>query len=393
MDSGLMSGALIDGKYKIVRLVGSGGMGSVYEAEHLRIRRRVAIKVLHAPVARDPKLVKRFEREAQAVARIGSHHVTDVLDFGELATGDHYMVMEYLEGETLANRVAETGTLPPEAAIAIAVQILDGLAMMHDAGIIHRDLKPANIFLVKTATDDFVKILDFGICKFGAAYDAQWTTSGSTVLGTPGYLAPEQLTTEEAGANVDLYAIGVVLYRCLVGRLPYDAESRAELLLQIRDGLRVPIEEAAPHLDKALAAIVTKSIAVARAERFQTARDFRAALLAWGKADERREPQPPTKSVASPTELEVRARRDHEPTLAEMPSPHVREALPSTTAENAESTEPIVLPPPAAGHDVAGAPKMGRASPGWAPSTVKAIVVGAVVGVAGVVVLYEALRR
>jgi eukaryotic-like serine/threonine-protein kinase len=367
MDSGLMSGALIDGKYKVLRLIGSGGMGSVYEAEHLRIRRRVAIKVLHAPIARDPKLVKRFEREAQAVARIGSHHVTDVLDFGELASGDHYMVMEYLEGDTLANRLADVGTLPPEEAIAIVAQILDGLAMTHDAGIIHRDLKPANIFLTNGPAGTFVKILDFGICKFGAPHDAQWTTSGSAVLGTPGYLAPEQLTTDEASTNVDLYAIGVMLYRCLVGRLPYDATTRAELLLQIRDGLRVPIEEAAPQLDKALAAIVTKSIASEKADRYQTAREFREALLAWAKASDGRAVQP---------------------TLAEGASPSID--------ENVEST--VRIDPPAT--DEREAPRadlrttvISQAKQAQRRSTVRAIVVGAVVGVAGVVILYEALRR
>jgi eukaryotic-like serine/threonine-protein kinase len=391
MDSGLMSGALIDGKYKIVRLIGRGGMGSVYEAEHLRIRRRVAIKVLHSPIARDPKLVKRFEREAQAVARIGSHHVTDVLDFGELASGDHYMVMEYLEGDTLANRLAETGALPPEEAIAIVVQVLEGLATMHDAGIIHRDLKPANIFLTESPVGAFVKILDFGICKFGAPYDAQWTTSGSTVLGTPGYVSPEQLTMDDASSAVDLYAIGVMLYRCLVGRLPYDATSRAELLIQIRDGLRVPIEEAAPHVDPALAAIVTKSIASDKADRFQTALELRAALLAWAKADERRDRPQPTKFVTTPAQLEERARRDDEPTLSE--------CAPPSTTENAESTEPLGPPlpeeRPGQGAELRTTviSQAKRRAPTRTPSTLTAIVVGAVVGVVGVAFLYEALLR
>jgi eukaryotic-like serine/threonine-protein kinase len=374
MDSGLLAGALIDGKYKVLRLVGSGGMGSVYEAEHVRIRRRVAIKVLHGLVARDPKLVKRFEREAQAVARIGSDHVTDVLDFGELATGDHYMVMEYLEGETLADRLMEVGTLPPHEAIAIVLQILEALAVMHEAGIIHRDLKPANIFLTKTGAGDFVKVLDFGICKFGAAHDTQWTTTGSTVLGTPGYLSPEQLTTEEdVGANVDLYAIGVVLYRCLVGRLPYDATSRAELLIQIRDGLRVPIEDVAPQLDKALAAIVTKSIASNKADRFLTAREFRDALVAWAANDASGTRADPARPADIPTELEAATLAQ----VAAMPKPP--SAAPSID-ENGESTSPPGAPP-----------SFERGSKRSSP--LKAILVGTVVGVASVVILYEALRR
>ena len=387
MDSGLLAGALIDGKYKVLGLIGSGGMGSVYEAEHVRIRRRVAIKVLHAPVARDPKLVKRFEREAQAVARIGSRHVTDVLDFGELATGDHYMVMEYLEGETLANRLAEEGTLPPEEAVAIVVQILEGLATMHDAGIIHRDLKPANIFLTRGPSGAFVKILDFGICKFSAPHDAQWTTAGSTVLGTPGYLSPEQLSTDDTSSSVDLYAIGVVLYRSLVGRLPYDATNRAELLIQIRDGLRVPIEDAAPGIDKALAAIVTKSIASDKAARFQTAADFRNALLAWtssAASPERAQPaRSPLKNAA--------ASDTHEPTLAEVAPPAID--------ENGESTMRIEPPLPeprgAGGADLrtTAISQARRAAARRPPSPLKAIVVGAIVGVAGVVLLYAAFGR
>jgi eukaryotic-like serine/threonine-protein kinase len=283
MDSGLAPGALLDGKYRILRLIGSGGMGSVYEGENVRIGRRVAIKVLHSSVALERRLVRRFEREAQAVARIGSDHVADVLDVGELATGDRYMVMEYLRGETLEERLARVGSLPPREVVGIAIQLLDGLAIMHDAGIIHRDLKPGNIFLVETRAGDFVKILDFGICKFGGAEDIQLTTAGATVLGTPAYLSPEQLTTGEAGVAADLFAVGVVLYRCMAGRIPYSATTKPELLVQIRDGERIPIEALLPKIDPALAAILKKSMASALGDRFATAKDLAAALVGWAQ--------------------------------------------------------------------------------------------------------------
>jgi eukaryotic-like serine/threonine-protein kinase len=283
MDSGLIAGVLVDGKYRIVREIGRGGMGAVYEGENVRIARRVAIKVLHSEIAQERKLVDRFAREAQAVARIGSKHVADVLDVGELASGDPYMVMEYLVGETLQERLDRVPALAPRAVIDIALQLLDGLGAMHRAGIIHRDLKPGNIFLTRTETGDFVKILDFGICKFGGAHDAQWTTAGSTVLGTPGYLSPEQLTTGESGILADLFAVGVMLYRCIAGRLPYDAVTKTALLLQIRDGRRIPIVDVVPGLDRDLAAIVMKSIALAPGDRYQDAGALSQALRDWAE--------------------------------------------------------------------------------------------------------------
>jgi eukaryotic-like serine/threonine-protein kinase len=419
MESGLIPGVLVDGKYKIVRLIGSGGMGSVYEGENVRIGRKVAIKVLHASIALERRLVERFEREAQAVARIGSHHVADVLDVGELATGDRYMVMEYLRGETLAERLKTTGALAPATVIAIIAQLLDGLAMMHDAGIIHRDLKPGNIFLATTSSGDFVKILDFGICKFRAATDMQWTTVGSTVLGTPGYLSPEQLTTEDVGADADLYAAGVLLYRCIAGRLPYDAESKAELLLQIRDGLRVPIEQTAPELDKNLAAMVMKSISPDPAERFPSARDFKDALLAWAKGAEQREKlfaefldRPQTVHLV-PGQASHPLRVTAEPSASAPPDTKASDAPPrprqEPVREDAVSTTPVDMTqhaphdPPVYAHvstkpapvapDPTPEPSATLAIAHRPPSRLTAVLVGAAVGAVGAVILYEAFRR
>jgi serine/threonine-protein kinase len=408
MESGLVPGTLVDGKYKILRLIGQGGMGSVYEGENVRIGRRVAIKVLHATMALDRRLVDRFEREAKAVARIGSHHVADVLDFGELSTGDRFMVMEYLKGQTLAEHLANEGRLAPAEVISLAAQLLDGLGMTHEAGIIHRDLKPGNIFLADSTSGHFVKILDFGICKFRAAGDAQWTTSGSTVLGTPGYLSPEQLTTDDVGSNADLYAVGVLIYRCIAGRLPYEATTKAELLIHIRDGLRIPIEQTVPDLDKDLAALVMKGIAADPKDRFPTAKDYREALLDWARKAEERErllaeflERPKTVSFVPTVATHpprFRAERE-EPAVVtiDAPKPGPAEDVASTVRVDRPAGVAPEDPPKA--EEAAETPRADGGGQGQArkdkppPSRAKAILVGAAVGVASVVALYEVLGK
>src|SRR5262245_13775390 len=184
-------GATYADKYRIVRQLGEGAMGAVYEGENVRIRRRVAIKVLHAHIAEKGDALRRFEREAQAAGRIGSEHIVEVLDMGELPDGSRFMVMEFLEGSTLDQRIRSRRRLTPEEASPIVCQLLAGLSAAHAAEIIHRDLKPANIFLANRG-GDFVKILDFGVSKFNVLSDEMSMTSTGAVLGTPFYMSPEQ---------------------------------------------------------------------------------------------------------------------------------------------------------------------------------------------------------
>ncbi|HVY46582.1 MAG TPA: serine/threonine-protein kinase, partial [Minicystis sp.] len=230
-------GQVIDGKYKLVRLLGSGGMGAVYEGENLRIRRRVAIKMLHAAVSSQAETVARFEREAQAAGQIGSEHICEVLDLGVLPDGTRYMVMEYLEGETLTARIERGGRLTPAASIPLLVQVLEGLGAAHAAGIIHRDLKPDNVWIVpqRGGMRDFVKILDFGVSKFtqAAGGDEMKMTRAGTVMGTPYYMSPEQARGGQIDARTDLYALGVVLYQATTGQVPFDAATFNELLFKI----------------------------------------------------------------------------------------------------------------------------------------------------------------
>jgi eukaryotic-like serine/threonine-protein kinase len=282
----LSTGDIIDGKYRIVRLLGEGGMGAVYEGENTRIHRKVAIKVLHSGVAEQGEAVARFEREAQAAGRIGSEHIVEVLDLGTLPGGDRYLVMEYLDGDGLGGRIKARGRLTPSELCPIAHQLMEGLAAAHGAGIIHRDLKPDNVFLLKNrgGMQDFVKLLDFGISKFNQlSGDSGFSmTRTGAVMGTPYYMAPEQAKgSREMDHRVDLYAAGVILYEALTGQVPFNADTFNELLFKIVLEEPRPLEQVEPSIDAGFAAIVAKAMARDPAHRFQTAKEFQEALAQW----------------------------------------------------------------------------------------------------------------
>jgi serine/threonine-protein kinase len=282
----LSTGDVIDGKYRIVRLIGEGGMGAVYEGENIRIHRTVAIKVLHAGVAENQDAVQRFEREAQAAGRIGSEHIVEVLDLGNLPAGDRFMVMEFMDGDSLSARIQKRGRLTAQETYPIARQILEGLAAAHSAGIIHRDLKPDNVYLLKRrgGQADFVKLLDFGISKFSALSGESGfsMTRTGAVMGTPYYMSPEQAKGAKAmDHRADLYAVGVILYECITGRVPFNADTFNELLFKIVLETPQPIEQVIPDSDPAFNQIVTRAMAREPSVRYQTAREFQEAVDAW----------------------------------------------------------------------------------------------------------------
>jgi serine/threonine-protein kinase len=279
----LETGHILDDKYRIVRVLGKGGMGSVYEGENTRIHRRVAIKVLHAHVASNSEVVLRFEREAQAAGRIGSEHIVEVLDLGHLPSGERYMVMEYLEGESLGERLKKRRRLAPQIIAPLIHQLLAGLDGAHAAEIVHRDLKPDNIFLLASrgGQRDFVKVLDFGVSKFNALERESGATRTSSVLGTPFYMSPEQAKGGEVDKRSDLYAVGVILYQCVTGRLPHQGGTFDELAFKIALEPPEPAELVVPGLDPAFAAIVRKAMGREPTERFQSAGEFQRALGNW----------------------------------------------------------------------------------------------------------------
>jgi serine/threonine-protein kinase len=282
----LSTGEIIDGKYRTLRLIGEGGMGAVYEAENIRIHRKVAIKVLHAGVAETAEAVQRFEREAQAAGRIGSEHIVEVLDLGNLATGDRYMVMEFMDGDSLGGRIKSKGRLSPAELYPIAHQLLAALDAAHSAGIIHRDLKPDNVYLLRSRSGvaDFVKLLDFGISKFNQlSSDGGFSmTRTGAVMGTPYYMAPEQAKgAKDADHRVDLYAAGVILYESVTGEVPFNADTFNELLFKIVLEEPRPVQQLVPGIDLGFAAIINKAMARDPALRFQSAREFQLALEFW----------------------------------------------------------------------------------------------------------------
>ena len=282
----LSTGEIIDGKYRTIRLIGEGGMGAVYEAENIRIHRKVAIKVLHAGVAETAEAVQRFEREAQAAGRIGSEHIVEVLDLGNLPSGDRYMVMEFMDGDSLGGRIKSKGRLTPAELYPIAHQLLAALDAAHTAGIIHRDLKPDNVYLLRSRSGmaDFVKLLDFGISKFNQlSGDSGFSmTRTGAVMGTPYYMAPEQAKgAKDADHRVDLYAAGVILYESVTGEVPFNADTFNELLFKIVLEEPRPVQHLVPQIDLGFAAIINKAMTRDPAARFQTAREFQLALEQW----------------------------------------------------------------------------------------------------------------
>jgi eukaryotic-like serine/threonine-protein kinase len=289
----IQPGAVIDGKYRVVRRIGEGGMGTVYEGENVRIERRVAIKVLHEHVASSPEFAQRFEREARASARIGSAHVCDVLDLGDLPNGERFIVMEYLDGESLEGRL-DRGLMSAQDLAPIAFEILEGLGSMHQVGVVHRDLKPANVFLSKKAgalrqtgrgQTEMVKILDFGVAKIlPRADDPKEMTSTGMMMGTPLYMSPEQARgARDVDGRTDLYAASVIFYRALTGELPHSGLNLHELLFKIVLEEPRPIRDLAPSVDPMFAALVHKGLARDAENRYSSARAYQEAIVEWAK--------------------------------------------------------------------------------------------------------------
>jgi serine/threonine-protein kinase len=309
----IQPGAIIEGKYRVVRHIGEGGMGTVFEGENVRIERRVAIKVLNAEVASTPEFLARFDREARAAARVGSPHICDVLDSGQLDNGERFIVMEYLDGESLDDRLSR-GRMSCEELAPIAFEILEGLRTMHEAGVIHRDLKPANVFLVRRpggrGRGEVVKILDFGVAKLlPRAGEAARMTATGVMIGTPLYMSPEQARgAREVDGRTDLYAASVMFYRALTGRVPHVAANLHELLFKIVLEEPAKIRSLAPDVDSEFEDLVMHGLAREAENRFSSAREYQAALAAWGKRQGRPAlafevadtPPPPAPGITQP---------------------------------------------------------------------------------------------
>jgi eukaryotic-like serine/threonine-protein kinase len=268
-----MSSVEIGGRYRIEGRLGFGGMSTVHLAMDQRLERQVAVKLLAEHLAEDPTFVSRFQREAQAAARLVHPNIVQVFDSGQdESTGQYFIVMEYIEGQSCAEILRDDGWVEVDEAIAIIDQACEGLHYAHRHGVVHRDVKPGNLL---RAREGEVKLADFGIAK---ATEQSSITQVGSVLGTAAYLAPEQARGEEAGPRADLYALGVVTYQLISGRLPYEANSLTELALKQQ-------QEEPPMLDTLVAAVtpqlaeaVAISLALDPLERYQSAREMGRAL-------------------------------------------------------------------------------------------------------------------
>ncbi len=276
-----MIGQTLGGKYRVARLLGEGGMGAVYEGEQQlgTAKRKVAIKTLHPHLSRDPKVKARFEREVGTIAELEHPNTIQVYDFGSTPEGILYIVMEFLQGRSLADLLEKEGALRPDRALHILDQVCGSLEEAHGRGIVHRDLKPENVVLVERAgKKDFVKVLDFGIAKRSKEEDKneQKLTQQGMVLGTPPYMSPEQFTGQPIDARSDIYSLGVMAYEMLAGRLPFQANTAWEWATQHMTQPPIPLESLAEGMraPPAMRSAIGRALSKSPDQRFQTMRDF-----------------------------------------------------------------------------------------------------------------------
>jgi serine/threonine-protein kinase len=273
-------GSVVNGKYRIVRVLGDGGMGTVYEALHTVLGTRVAVKVLHPELMGRPGLVERFLQEARVAAQIRSPHVVQVTDVDRTADGHAFIVMEVLEGTPLSAALERERKFPVSVACDYALQILQALEAAHALGVIHRDLKPENVFVTLPGGKPVLKLIDFGIAKAkrAEASERQLTIAG-VVMGTPEYMAPEQAySSTDVDARADVYAVGVMLYELLSGVRPVNGDDARVIALRVERGDVVPLLRVAPETPRELAGLVHRAMAARRELRFATATEMRVAL-------------------------------------------------------------------------------------------------------------------
>jgi tRNA A-37 threonylcarbamoyl transferase component Bud32 len=277
-------GQVLDGRYEIKGVLGEGGMGIVYKARHVTLNKNLAIKVLKAEVSKNQEVVERFRQEAQSATAIGNHHIIDISDFGVLADGSTYFVMEFLDGISLTRAIEPGQPLKANRTIHIAKQLCRALGAAHDApngAIVHRDLKPDNIYLIKRGGDpDFVKVLDFGIAKVGGAKSK--LTQVGQVFGTPHYMSPEQCAGTTVDKRTDVYALGVIMYEMASSRVPFDADNLMGILTKHLYEEPVRPHELPPPVDvpPELESVIMKCLAKKADVRYQSMQEVLADLEA-----------------------------------------------------------------------------------------------------------------
>ncbi len=276
-----LTGQVIDRRYQVLGRIGRGGMGVVYKAEHVMLKRIVALKVLRREVVEDEHSVRRFMNEARAIASLKNPHTVILFDFGATPDGALYYTMEFLTGRSVGDLLRTVGAIHHHRSVSIVLQVCDSLEEAHEKGILHRDIKPDNIYLTRERGQEVAKVLDFGIAKvLGGEQEGGTLTRTGMVCGTPQYLSPEQVSGEPVGPASDLYALGVVLYEMLSGTPPFVAPTPLKVMLQHVQEQAPPIRERNPGVEipEALQRFVDRSMAKSPVDRFATVAEFRAAL-------------------------------------------------------------------------------------------------------------------
>ncbi len=289
-------GSIVDGRYAIVEKLGEGGMGAVFLAEHLKLKKQVALKTIHAELAGHAEIAARFAREAMASARIEHPGVVSALDYGTLDTGGAFLVMQFVRGEGMRNRLSREPVLPWREACELIEQITDAVAAAHAAGIVHRDLKPENVVLEPNpAGGHNVKVLDFGIAHLRAEARAPESTTHvrtaltrvGAVMGTPGYMAPEQAVGQPVDERTDIYALGVMLWECLAGRQPFTGDSLTEIIAQQFAPAPPALPAEAQEVPAELAALLARMLAPQLEQRSASAVEVRDTLRRLRLSDAR----------------------------------------------------------------------------------------------------------
>ncbi|HET7542999.1 MAG TPA: protein kinase [Polyangiaceae bacterium] len=285
-DSPVKEGQVLAGKYRVERVLGSGGMGVVVAAWHLELEQRVAVKFLHPLALERADTAERFRREARSAAKIRSEHVARVIDVGIMEGGIPYMVMEYLEGHDLSDEMSKVGMLPIEDAVDFILQAIEALAEAHAAGIVHRDLKPANLFIASRPDGTrIVKVLDFGISKslLGGSSSELSLTRTSVLIGSPLYMSPEQMrSAKDVDTRTDIWSLGVILYEMLTGRPPYTGDSIPALCASLLNDVPQSMRALRADVPAELEDVIRHCMAKDRAERYATVSELARALAQFG---------------------------------------------------------------------------------------------------------------
>jgi serine/threonine-protein kinase len=343
---------MLGGTYRVVRRIGSGGMGEVYEATHARLAHRYAVKFLRPGVRDDAEALPRFMREAQVTSRLRHPGIVSVVDFNTLPNGTAYLVMEYLEGEPLGKLLARAGPLPLARVVAITDQLSSALGAAHREGVVHRDMHPQNVFVVQGSAGESerVKILDFGISKISS--HSQKITGTATVLGTPQYMSPEQAEgkTDQLDAASDQFSLAAMVYEMLTGRPAFGGETLASIAYQIVHAPITSLRTFRPEIPDELDQVVSRALAKDKNDRFPSVAEF-ALHLRWtaALATSEAKPNPP-----SPTGVPM-------PRAAELAEPTVVSTLPSGMAEVLRQTGQSRLGQARAASTLIGRPEAGAA--------------------------------